>query len=132
MWISDIQSNVFTRVKTEATKRLKSTYPGIFFGTSDRVTKEPTFPTVIIKKLQGGERGQTLDGRSVNAVLSSFQIEVTDNVSEKRAEDVADVVCEIMKSMAYNMNGEPFPDNTESVYRNISRYSRIVGSGDQL
>ena len=132
MWTSDIPSIVFTRIKTESMKRLKGIYPDIFFSTSEKTSKEPSFPTVFVKKLQGGERGQTLDGKNINAVLSTFQIEVSDNVSEKRAQEVSDVICEIMKGMLYNMDGEPFINNTESTYRSIARYSRIVGSGDQL
>ena len=133
MWTSDIQSIVFTRIKIEVTKILKNTYPDMFFTTSSKTLKQPQFPTVYVKRMQGSERGQTLDGESVNAILSTFQIEVTDDVSENRAQDVADIVCEIMKSMRYEMIGEPFLDDSdEKVFRNIARYRRIVGGNDVL
>lgn len=132
MWTSDVASMVFTRIKVEATKELKSKYPDINFTTSDQLRTNPTFPNVYVKRLQGSERGQTLDGETVNAILSSFQIEVADNVNDKRAQEVADVVYAIMKKMRYECIGEPFPDNVDEVHRNVARYRRIIGYNDIL
>ena len=132
MWTSDIASMVFTRIKVEATKKLKSKYPNINFTTSGQVRTDPTFPNVYVKRLQGSERGRTLDGQTVNATLSSFQIEVADNVSDSRAQEVADVVYAIMKKMKYEAIGEPCPDNIDGVHRNVARYRRIIGYNDIL
>lgn len=132
MWTSDIASIVFTRIKVEATEKLKNIYPSINFTTSDQVRTDPTFPNVYVKRLQGSERGQTLDGESVNAILSSYQIEVADNVSDRRAQEVADIVYSIMKKMRFECIGEPFPDNIEGVHRNVARYRRIIGYNDTL
>lgn len=132
MWTSDIASMVFTRIKVEATQKLRSKYPNINFTTSDKVRTEPIFPNVYVKELQGSERGQTLDGESVNAILSSFQIEVADNVSDNRAREVANVVFLIMKKMKYEAIGLPFPDNIDGVHRNVARYRRIIGYNDIL
>ena len=83
--------------------------------------------------MQGAERGQDLDGTRVNAMLVTFQVEVTDNVSDTRAQEVADSVCEVMKSIRFQILGEPFPDNTQrGVFRNVARYQRLVGYGDTL
>lgn len=132
MWTSDIASIVFTRIKVEATEKLKSKYPDINFTRSNKVRTEPTFPNVYVKELQGAERGHTLDGESVNAILSSFQIEVADNVSDNRAREVADVVFLIMKKMKYEAIGLPFQDNIDGVHRNVARYRRIIGYNDTL
>lgn len=132
MWTSDIASIVFTRIKVEATAKLKSKYLSINFTTSDQVREEPKFPNVYVKKLQGSEAGQTLDGESVNAFVSSFQIEVADSVSDNRAQEVADVVYSIMKKMRYECIGEPFQDNIEGVHRNVARYRRLIGYNDTL
>ena len=133
MWFSRITNIVLTRVKAIVGKKLNTKYPGLDFTTSDTSPKEPTFPTVYIKRLPGAEREQDLDGTSVNAMLVTFQVEVTDNVSDTRAQEVADSVCAVMKSMRFQILGEPFPDNTQSgIYRNIARYQRVVGYGDTL
>lgn len=132
MWTSDIASIVFTKIKMEATEKLKSKYPNINFTTSDEVRTDPIFPNVYVKKLQGSETGQTLDGETVNATLSSFQIEVADNVSDRRSQEVAYVVYSIMKKMRFECIGEPFQDNIEGVHRNVARYRRIIGYNDTL
>lgn len=132
MWTSDITSIVFTRIKVEATKELKSKYPSINFTTSDKVRTKPTFPNVFVKRLQGSERGQTLDGETVNATLSSFQIEVADNVSDSRSQEVADTIYAIMKKMRFECIGEPFQDNIDDVHRNVARYRRVIGYNDTL
>ena len=133
MWFSDITSVVFTRVKAIVNKKLKTKYPDINFTTSSVASTDPKFPTVYVKRMQGAERGQDLDGSTVNAMLVTFQVEVTDNVSDTRAQEVADSVCAVMKSMRFQILGEPFPDNTQrGVFRNVARYQRLVGYGDTL
>jgi hypothetical protein len=132
MWTSDIQASVFTRIKAEGTKKLKTKYPNINFTTSSKQLSEPKFPTVYVKRMQGSEQGSTLDGKTVNAILSTFQIEVTDNSSDTVSQYVADVIYEIMKSMCYQALGEPFADNSGDTYRNVARYQRIVGYNDIL
>lgn len=133
MWTKYIKSIVFTRIKTEGTAKLKAQFPDIYFTTSDKVSTNPKFPTVHLKKLQWPEEGRTLDGTEVNGVLASFQIDVIDNKSDNNAENVADVICDIMKSMRFEMVGDPFP-NSQSTgeYRYTARYQRIVGAGDTL
>lgn len=132
MWTSDIQSSVFTRIKAEGTKKLKTKYPNINFTTSSKKSSNPKFPSVYVKRMQGKEEGQTLDGKDVNAVTSTFQIEVTDNTSDTVAQDVADVIYGIMKTMRYSVLGDPISDNDADTYRNVSRYQRIVGFNDIL
>lgn len=133
MWFSDITSIVFTRVKAIVNKKLKTKYPDINFTTSSVASTDPKFPTVYVKRMQGAERGQDLEGTQVNAMLVTFQVEVTDNVSDTRAQEVADSVCEVMKSMRFQILGEPFPDNTQrGVFRNVARYQRAIGYNDVL
>ena len=133
MWFSDITSIVFTRVKAIVNKKLKTKYPDINFTTSSVASTDPKFPTVYVKRMQGAERGQDLDGTQVNAMLVTFQVEVTDNVSDTRTQEVADSVCEVFKSMRFQILGEPFPDNTQrGVFRNVARYQRVISYDDVL
>lgn len=132
MWTKIIPPKVFTNVQKIGKEKLLKKYPNINFTTSDRAPTKPKFPTVYIKKMQGSARGGTLEDAKVNAVLSVFQIEVTTNTSQNDAETVADAVADIMTDMGYGMIGEPFPDNTADIYRNVSRYQRLIGYGDIL
>lgn len=132
MWFSRITTTVFTRIKSIVNKKLKSTYPDLNFTTSDKSSTDPKFPTVYINRMPGMEKGQDLDGSTVNAMLVTFQVEVTDNISDTRALEVADECCAVMKSMRFQLVGEPVPDNSNGKFRNIARYQRIVGYNDTL
>ena len=131
MWMKYIKSIVFTRIKNEGTAKLKATFPDIYFTTSDKVSTNPKFPTVHLRKLQGQEKGRTLDGIEINGVLSSFQIDVIDNKSDNNAENVSYVIADIMKGMRFEMVGDPFPNSKgTNEYRFTSRWQRVIADGD--
>lgn len=132
MWTSTVLYSVFTRIKAEVLKSFSGKYTDITVTTSSINATETKFPTVYVKKMQGAELGQTLDGTTINAIQSTIQVDVTDNVSEARAQEVADKVCEVMKGMRYQVVGEPFPDSSLGVYRVVARYSRVIGYNDIL
>ena len=130
MWISKISSKVFTRVKSKGNKALKSTYPDIYFTDSDKTQTNPKFPSVYIHELPGVEKGQDLEGNSINSVLSSFQIDVTDNVSQGNVKVVMNEIVGIMKSMRFSVIGTPEFQNTDSAYRGTARFRRTIDWND--
>lgn len=130
MWTSKISPIVFTEVKTKGNKALQTDYPDIRFTTSNRAPTTAKFPTVYIHELPGVEQGSTLEGTSINAVLSSFQIDVTDNVSQNRVNEVMSEVVSIMKSMRFQVISMPEFQNTDDVYRATARFRRMIGAGD--
>lgn len=152
MWIRYIPTKVFNALQRKGREKLKNTYdytgrnkfPTVNFTTVNKnkanLTKEEQekedakrkFPTVYLKKLQGQPRGRTLEDTKVNAILSSFQIEVVTNTNQTDAEIIADVLADIMIDMGFDMVGEPFPDNDYDTYRNVSRWQRLIGYNDKL
>ena len=133
MWTKIIAPKVFTHVQAKGREKLQKKYPDINFTTSDKASKKPKFPTVYIKKLQPTPRGDTTEGHSVEGTVSGFQIEVTTNTNQSDADNVADAIEDIMvNDLEYRAVGEPFPDNTSDVYRNVSRYQKTIGSDDIL
>lgn len=126
-----IDDIIFTRIKHEATNKLSSKYPNINFTTDSKNKNNAVFPTVYIHLLGAPERGQDLEGKTVNAAYFTFQIETMDNESQKRAKEVMETVLSIMKNMRFEIN---FPEtqNTNDYYRCVARCSRIIGSGDIL
>lgn len=134
MWINNIPSIVFTKMKlyTNAilTERYQSKYSGLNF-TANTISKgEPKFPTVLFRKLQGQESGSDLDGEDVNAVISNIQIDVTTITSQTDAQNIADAVMESMKKMRYRIVGDMFSDNDATKYRIVMRFNRMIGHDD--
>lgn len=128
----DIETIVHSRIKAILTSKLKTKYPNISFTTSDKVKDKPKFPNVYTHMLGSQEEGGDLEGSSINGVLASFQIEVTDNESQTRAKAVMDEVVGVMKSMRFSVVAMPEFQNTDTSYRSVSRFRRIIGNLDML
>jgi hypothetical protein len=122
---------VYTAINTRVLAKFKSKYSNINCGTDLIRKTKPNFPYVLVRKMQGTEEGKTLDS-GVNAILTTFQIEVYSNVSESVCEEISNYIADIMTgNMMFEMVGEPFADyeNTDE-YRYVSRYRRIIGASD--
>ena len=133
-WADRISSVVFTRIKNEFSKSLKTKYKmtSSNFSTVGSSDSEPVFPFVYVQLLPSAEAGQDIEGNTINAGLFTFQIEVTDNQSQARAKDVMSEVKRIMKSMRFTVQPTPTLEDTKDTHRAIMRCNRIIGSGDIL
>lgn len=130
--LDNIETQVFSRIKYGFSERVRKAYPDLNFTTSDRASTEPKFPTVYVHLMQSLEIGSTLEGTDLVAMNASFQIEVTDNQSSARADEVSREVLRIMKVMRFRASGMPFRDNTGDTYRTVARYQRVIADGDVL
>jgi hypothetical protein len=132
MWTSAIKSNVYTAINTRVLAKFKSKYSNINCGTELKRKTTPKFPYVLIKKLPGTEEGQTLDKKGVNAILTTFQIEVYSNVSESICDEISNYIADIMTgNLKFSVMGEPYPDyESTDEYRYVARYSRLIGASD--
>lgn len=134
MWTNKIASFIFTELKKQGLERLstKTEYANAFFTTSSRVQTTAKFPTIYLEKLQGSERARTLEKGVPNAIVSTFQVIVTDNVSQFRANDVADIVSDIMNELGYELMADPTPTASQDTYQNIARYRRTIGKNEKI
>ncbi len=132
MWTTDIFHKVFAKIKVETSRKYKTKYPNIYFTKTNEELQDAKFPTVYVQRMQGSERAQDLEGVFLNGVLSNIQVKITNNTNDEEAQEIADYVCLIMKSMGYRMIGEPFPNNTGNLHENTSRYQREIDYTDKL
>lgn len=127
-----LESQVITRIKTQFSQKLKDRYPNLNFTNSNRVDTAPAFPTVYIHEMPGMEEGADTEGNVINAVLCSFQIEVTTNTNQLEAKEVMNEVLRIMKKMRFQVISMPEFRNTNSVYRSVARFRRMISDKDFL
>lgn len=127
----DIETRVSSRIKNKLSG-LKEIYPDINFTTDNRLPDNPSFPTVYIHELLSVEKGNDLENVTINAVLTTFQIEVYDTDSFESTKQVMNKVCEVMKSMGFSIISMPQFNNDDSYYRRVARFRRMIGSGDTL
>lgn len=134
-WVSLIQSKVFTIIISEFSTKIKKKYKMTNddnFSTNGSSNQSAKFPYVYIQMLPASEQGKDLEGTSINGGLFTFQIDVTDNISQSRANEVAYEILRIMKEKAFQSNEMPAPQDTDDTHRIIARYSRIIGQGDNF
>ena len=86
-WIADVESKIYTMVKYKGEQALKSKYSNIYYTTDSQATTQTSFPTVFVNFMSNDERGQDLEGKTINAFLCSLQIDVT--VSKSQGQTVA-------------------------------------------
>ena len=133
MWATEIDTTVLSRLRSRGYADLRKNYPNINFTDDDRAPIDPKFPTVFYINISSAERGQTLDGKSVNALLHSVQIEVSDNSqTNATVKAVMSKICDYMKDMRYEVVNMPFFQNTDNVRRMVARFRRTIGANDVI
>lgn len=143
IWTFEIPTIVFSRVMSDFSEDLKTKYKmqkikvnGVTtwknFSTSQVSETPPVFPYITIIELPGAERGQDLEGSSINAALFTFQVDVFDNQNESRAKNCMAEVTRIIKTMRFSVNSMPSFDSKPQEYRQTARFSRLVGQSDIL
>ena len=133
-WTDRISSVVFTRIKNGFSSTIKTKYKmtSSNFSTVGSSDTPAVFPFVYIQLLPSAEAGQDIGGKTINAGLFTFQIEVTDNQTQERAKDVMSKVKRIMKSMRFTVQPTPDIQDTKDTHRAIMRCNRRIGSNDIL
>lgn len=128
----NLESLVFSRIKTSVSKALITKYKDLNFSTSNRARSNTKYPMVYIHMLESPEVASTTEGDTVEGVLASFQIDVYDDQSQERTKDVADEVLKAVKNMRFQVIGFPYNSNTDSIYRKIIRIRRNICDDDIL
>lgn len=134
IWTMMVPSMIFTRIKNEFSAKTKEKYKMTDknFSTVGSSDTPAVFPFVYVKTLASSEVGRDLEGTSINAELYSFQIEVTDNKAQTNVRNVMAEVLKVMKSMAFEVVGTPYYEDTKDVHRCTARFRRTIGENDIL
>ena len=129
MWISDIETKVFSEIKGNG-QELKKNFPNIFFTTENESDTPAKFPTVYLEELSGTERGRDLEGNSVNAYMATFQINISHNDKKSHVKRVMNNCMDTMKKLRFEIVGTPIYSRSEGVWTGVARFRRTIGSGD--
>jgi hypothetical protein len=82
--------------------------------------------------LPGAERGRSLDGQSVNGILCTFQIDVSDNDKKANAKKVMMNAIDTFKEMRFEIIAFPTYRKEDGVWVGTARVRRIIGALDTL
>ena len=131
-WAIDIESTVVALVKNKALPRLQETYPKIRITDEGESDGSAVFPTVYIHLLSAVEQGQTLDGQTINALLATFQVDVTTNTSKSDCRKVMAIIMDVFKTMRFDGSAMPESSMSNKVYKSTARFRRVIGASDRL
>lgn len=130
-WFAEIESRVFTQISYMLTERENAPYPDMKCTTVSQNTVV-NFPTMYIHELQPVEMGNDLVNQTVNAVLSTFEIQVWDNVSEKNCRDILTASILEMKKLGFNVTMFPNVTTDSKIAWGVARFRRMIGAEDTL
>lgn len=130
-WFAEIESRVFTQISYMLTERENAPYPDMKCTTVSQNTVV-NFPTMYIHELQPVEMGNDLVNQTVNAVLSTFEIQVWDNVSEKNCRDILTASILEMKKLGFSVTMFPNVTTDSKIAWGVARFRRMIGAGDSL
>ena len=131
-WAYELESTVVALVKAKTLSALKNKYPKIRITDEGESSGSPAFPTVYIHLLPPTERGKTLEGRTVNAVLATFQIDVTTNTGKADCRRVTSAVVDVFKTMRFSGAQLPEYSVADKIYKGTARMSRTIAANDRL
>lgn len=129
IWTENNLAIIYSRVKNIVGRKI----PGITFLKSARLPSEPSFPTVVIQEMESPEIGQTIDGKTINAITCNIQIDAIDNTSQDNARKVIYECVSAMKNMRFSLVGGVVSDDSDiNTYRCVARFRRTLGQADIL
>lgn len=130
-WFAEIESRIFTQISYMLTERENAPYPDMKCTTVSQNTVV-NFPTMYIHELQPVETGNDLVNQTVNAVLSTFEIQVWDNVSEKNCKDILTAAILEMKKLGFSVTMFPNVTTDSKIAWGVARFRRMIGAEDTL
>lgn len=134
-WVFNIESKIYTIVKTRLTNTLKDVYPKLLITQQQRLNDDTQLPVIYIKMLDSPEIGADLDGSTVNAMLVTFETHITVSKDSGLSglRKISASVLENFKKLRFQMatRGE-ITRETSDTYTTISRYNRVIGAEEEI
>ncbi len=127
-WYLQVQSKVFTQIQY----MMKKKYSKLNCTTKNENGLPAEFPTLYLHELDPIERGQDLTNETVNAVLSTIEIQVWTNTTEDDCRKIMAEAVNQMKKLQFNIIGMPFVMTSDKISHGVMRCRRMVGNGDKL
>lgn len=128
-WVSDFKIKIASYLKT----KIPESHPKAYVTDKSKDLSKPTFPTVYFHAMPFTETGQDLEGRSINGITSSYQVDVITNTSQEDAEAIMATVAGLFKRLRFQITYMPeFNNTSQDTYRSTARFRRNVDADDIL
>lgn len=132
-WSVDLESEIYTILKTRAKAQLVTAYPHILFTQKEKRNDDAQFPTVRILFIGSPESGQTLEGDGINAIRSTIEIKITVNgeLGLTALRNIQKVMMAQLKLLMFDVTTrQTLEDETNDTTMAVIRASRLIGASE--
>ena len=138
LWVFDNETRIISNLNSFAIPVLKQNFTNMKFQEGITITNLKSrltgtiFPTIYVHEMSGTEKGKTIDGQTINAVTSTYQVDVIVNTQQSDAKKILAIVASVFKRMRFEVISMPEFDSEEKIYRSTARFSRLIAANDRL
>ena len=131
IWFAEIESKVYTIVKTRMMKKYKERYPTMDFVSvgENRVPKKS--PTIYLHEIDSPEMANTLQNDVVNMVRENIECEVY-ATNREDCHMVSALLRGEMKALGFSIIQQSPPLTDDSWWRCVMRFYRPIGGSDVI
>lgn len=130
-WFAEIESRVFTIVKTRMTKKYKERYPTLDFVSNDENRVPTKSPTIYLREIDSPEMANNLENNVVNMVRENIEVEAY-ALEREDCHTVSALLRVEMKALGFSIIQQSPPMRDDSWWRCVMRFYRPIGSGDTI
>ena len=138
LWVFDNETKIISNLNSFAIPVLKQNFTNMKFQEGITITNlkirltGTIFPTIYVHEMRCEEKGQTIDGQTINAVADTYQVDVIVNTQQSDAKKILAIVASVFKRMRFEVISMPEFDSEEKIYRSTARFSRLIAANDRL
>lgn len=138
LWVFDNETKIISNLNSFAIPVLKQNFTNMKFQEGITITNLKSrlavtiFPTIYVREMPGTEKGQTIDGQTINAVAATYQVDVIVNTQQSDAKKILAIVASVFKRMRFEVISMPEFDSEEKIYRSTARFRRLIAANDRL
>lgn len=129
-WYEQVESRVLTLVRYRMQRALQGkTSKTIKFTSDGESDAAPYFPTCYIHALQAMETGGDLEGRTINGMVFTIEVQTYCRDRQECIMIMNEAVYQ-MKQLAFEATAMPIVATANNVANGVSRFRRTIGAGD--
>ena len=138
LWVFDNETKIISNLNSFAIPVLNQNFTNMKFQQGTTITNLKSrltgtiFPTIYVHEMRCAEKGQTIDGQTINAVADTYQVDVIVNTQQSDAKKILAIVASVFKRMRFEVISMPEFDSEEKIYRSTARFSRLIAANDRL
>ena len=131
-YVLDMESKIYTLIKSRCYPELSKKYKTINFTTSDEVSENPQFPTVYICESSSPEKDIDLIRVQVNSVLTVFDVKVTVDTDKQDVTKIMGYILNAFKNLRFELVAKSKVITDANMYYMTASFKRKFGSDDVI